>query len=191
MSCTDTGVLPCTGTNNQMWGCLTTQAGPTVCVIMGGGQFTSQTECYQQSNCTEPPKGFFVCKGGGPTWPSLTSDSNQSVAKKNILAGQSPCNCVWDANATSGYVTYSLCASDANNCCKCEPPQGGCPQGQSWNQSICACQLPSIQGPVGALGETVPCIQTEECGAGWNWNWELCKCISSKQSGSGNAAVYN
>ena len=172
MSCTDTGIVPCTNTGQPMWGCNYSTLPPT-CVIMAGGQFTSQTDCHLSSNCVAPPKGFFRCVVGNQ--PSLTSDSNQSVDKNAILASQVPCSCIWDANATSGYATYGGCASDTKNCCNCVPPPQGCPPGETFNYTKCDCELPNIIGP---MDSAAPCIQTEDCGRGWYWNWEYCKCMN-------------
>ena len=188
MSCTASGIVPCTGINSQMWGCVGAGTGGNgACVVITGGQYTSQTDCYLYSNCEEEPKGFFICKSG---LPNLTSDSNQSVNKKATLTSQNPCNCVFDLFATSGYVTYGACAGDPSTCCKCDPPPQGCPPGQSWNQNNCNCELPSIMSSTNKSGDMTPCIQTEDCDRGWNWDWEVCKCISGNQSGSGNAGTY-
>lgn len=178
MSCTDTGVVPCTGINpGQMWGCLHTVS-PPVCVIMVGGQFTSQTDCYLYSNC-DPiiSPGFFVCVSGPVP---ISEDASNFGGKSAANLAAVPCYCTWDPTATSGHANMFDCAN-AVNCCTCNPPIGGCPAGQSWNPATCNCELPSIQDS--KTGEIIPCIQTEDCESGWVWNWEFCKCISNDQSG--------
>jgi len=169
-----------------MWGCNHNVSPPT-CMIMVGGQYTSQTDCYLYSNCTPASTGFYVCKPGGR--PNTPQDASDFGGKSAANLAAVPCYCVWDPVATSGHANMADCAN-ASNCCSCNPPPGGCPPNTTWSPTLCYCtSIIIIQDMVD--GEQTPCVQTEDCESGWHWDWEHCTCISNNQYGDSSGGGYN